>query len=123
MGGRFRLVANEVDVVEAPAPLPNLPVRPRRLEAASGPAHLHRGLADSRSADHTVLSGPLGAEELDDLAEMLGVDRPTTDWLRGCDLARPEPMTPAHTAGIAPLPASSNGVVACRETHSCPMVN
>ncbi|MFD8881146.1 hypothetical protein ACFV0H_01270 [Streptomyces erythrochromogenes] len=74
MGGRFRLVANEVDVVEAPAPLPNLPVRPRRLEAASGPAHLHRGLADSRSADHTVLSGPLGAEELDDLAEMLGVE-------------------------------------------------
>ncbi|MDX3533576.1 class II aldolase/adducin family protein [Streptomyces sp. MB09-01] len=34
-----------------------------------------------------------------------------------------EPMTPARTAGVAPLPAASNGVVACRETHSCPMVN
>ncbi|MFE9934434.1 hypothetical protein [Streptomyces sp. NPDC005533] len=32
------------------------------------------------------------------------------------------PMTPARTAGVGPLPAALNGVVACRETHSYPMV-
>ncbi|MEV4561341.1 L-arabinose isomerase [Kitasatospora sp. NPDC049285] len=74
LGDRFRLVANEVDLVEPPAPLPHLPVaravwRPRPDLRTSTEAWLTAG-----GPHHTVLSRALGAEELDDLAEMLGVE-------------------------------------------------
>ncbi|MFJ9845288.1 L-arabinose isomerase [Kitasatospora sp. NPDC101155] len=74
LGDRFRLVANEVDVVEPPAPLPNLPVaravwKPRPDLHTSTEAWLTAG-----APHHTVLSGALGTEELEDLAEMLGVE-------------------------------------------------
>ncbi|GAA1941847.1 L-arabinose isomerase [Kitasatospora viridis] len=74
LGDRFRLVANEVDVVEPPAPLPNLPVaravwRPRPDLRGSAEAWLMAG-----APHHTVLSSAVGTEELDDLAEMLAVE-------------------------------------------------
>ncbi|MFJ7244701.1 L-arabinose isomerase [Kitasatospora sp. NPDC098652] len=74
LGDRFRLVANEVDVVEPPAPLPHLPVaravwKPRPDLHTSTEAWLTAG-----GPHHTVLTRALGAEELDDLAEMLGVE-------------------------------------------------
>ncbi|WP_035839772.1 L-arabinose isomerase [Kitasatospora azatica] len=74
MGDRFRLVANEIDVVEPAAPLPNLPVaravwQPRPDLRTSTEAWLTAG-----APHHTVLSSAIGAEELDDLAEMLGVE-------------------------------------------------
>ncbi|MGA5823652.1 L-arabinose isomerase [Kitasatospora sp. NPDC094028] len=74
LGDRFRLVANEVDVVAPPARLPNLPVaravwKPRPDLHTSTEAWLTAG-----GPHHTVLSGALGTEELDDLAEMLGVE-------------------------------------------------
>ncbi|SOB86053.1 L-arabinose isomerase [Streptomyces sp. 1331.2] len=74
LGDRFRLVANEVDVVEPPAPLPNLPVaravwKPRPDLHTSTEAWLTAG-----APHHTVLSGALGVEELEDLAEMIGVE-------------------------------------------------
>ncbi|MBD0693752.1 L-arabinose isomerase [Streptomyces sp. CBMA123] len=74
LGDRFRLVANEIDVVPSPAPLPNLPVaravwRPRPDLPTSAEAWLTAG-----GPHHTVLSGAVGTEELDDLAEMLGVE-------------------------------------------------
>ncbi|MFF3068457.1 L-arabinose isomerase [Kitasatospora sp. NPDC057904] len=74
LGDRFRLVANDVDVVEPPAPLPNLPVaravwKPRPDLHTSAEAWLTAG-----APHHTVLSGALGTEELEDLAEMLGVE-------------------------------------------------
>ncbi|WP_329560351.1 L-arabinose isomerase [Kitasatospora sp. NBC_01266] len=74
LGDRFRLVANEIDVVEPPAPLPNLPVaravwRPRPDLRSSAEAWLTAG-----APHHTVLSSAVGTEELDDLAEMLGVE-------------------------------------------------
>ncbi|MFE9425610.1 L-arabinose isomerase [Kitasatospora sp. NPDC006697] len=74
LGDRFRLVANEIDVVEPPAPLPNLPVaravwRPRPDLAGSAEAWLTAG-----APHHTVLSSAVGTEELDDLAEMLAVE-------------------------------------------------
>lgn len=74
MGDRFRLVANEIDVVEPPAPLPHLPVaravwKPRPDLRTSTEAWLTAG-----APHHTVLSSAIGAEELDDLAEMLGVE-------------------------------------------------
>ncbi|MEU6235901.1 L-arabinose isomerase [Kitasatospora sp. NPDC047058] len=74
LGDRFRLVANEIDVVASPEPLPNLPVaravwRPRPDLQTSAEAWLTAG-----APHHTVLSGALGTEELDDLAEMLDVE-------------------------------------------------
>jgi L-arabinose isomerase len=74
MGDRFRLVANEIDVVEPLEPLPRLPVaravwRPRPDLRTSTEAWLTAG-----APHHTVLSAAVGAEELADLAEMAGVE-------------------------------------------------
>ncbi|TDD44855.1 L-arabinose isomerase [Nonomuraea terrae] len=74
MGERFRLVANEIDVVAPPEPLPKLPVaravwRPRPNLRTSTESWLTAG-----APHHTVLSKAVGREELTDLAEMLGVE-------------------------------------------------
>ncbi|WP_144119180.1 L-arabinose isomerase [Catellatospora sichuanensis] len=70
MGERFRLVANEIDVVAPPQPLPKLPVaravwRPRPSLAGSAEAWITAG-----APHHTVMSQAVGVEELHDLAEM-----------------------------------------------------
>jgi L-arabinose isomerase len=70
MGERFRLVANEIDVVAPPQPLPKLPVdravwRPRPDMPTSAAARITAG-----APHHTVLSQAVGVEELTDLAEM-----------------------------------------------------
>jgi L-arabinose isomerase len=70
MGERFRLVANEIDVVAPPQPLPKLPVaravwRPRPDLPGSAEAWITAG-----APHHTVLSQAVGVEELHDLAEM-----------------------------------------------------
>ncbi|ATO12565.1 L-arabinose isomerase [Micromonospora sp. WMMA2032] len=70
MGERFRLVANEVDVVPPPHPLRRLPVaravwRPRPDLAGSAEAWITAG-----APHHTVLSQAVGVEELRDLAAM-----------------------------------------------------
>jgi L-arabinose isomerase len=70
LGDRFRLVANEVDVVPPDEPLPKLPVaravwRPRPDFHTSVEAWLTAG-----GPHHTVLSSAVGAEELTDFAEM-----------------------------------------------------
>ncbi|GLW20848.1 L-arabinose isomerase [Microbispora sp. H10670] len=74
MGERFRLVANEIDVVAPPEPLPALPVaravwRPRPDLRTSAESWITAG-----APHHTVLSSALGAEELTDFADMLGVE-------------------------------------------------
>nr|BEK71141.1 L-arabinose isomerase [Kitasatospora purpeofusca] len=86
MGDRFRLVANAVDVVAPPEPLPNLPVaravwKPRPDLPTSTEAWLTAG-----APHHTVLSGALGTEELEDLAEMLAVELVVIDG--GTDIRR-----------------------------------
>jgi L-arabinose isomerase len=73
LGDRFRLVANEIDVVEPP-PLPKLPVacavwRPRPDLATSAESWLSAG-----GPHHTVLSSAVGTDELHDLAHMAGVE-------------------------------------------------
>ena len=70
LGDRFRLVANEIDVVEPDEPLPKLPVaravwKPRPSLATSAEAWLIAG-----APHHTVLSTAVGIEVLDDFAEM-----------------------------------------------------
>jgi L-arabinose isomerase len=74
MGDRFRLVANEIDVVAPPEPLPRLPVdravwRPRPDLRTSTESWLLAG-----GPHHTVLAAAVGVEELTDLADMLGVE-------------------------------------------------
>ena len=74
LGDRFRLVANEVDVVPAPEPLPNLPVaravwRPQPDLRTSAESWLTAG-----GPHHTALTSSLTREHLGDLADMLGVE-------------------------------------------------
>ncbi|GAA2306568.1 L-arabinose isomerase [Nonomuraea roseoviolacea subsp. roseoviolacea] len=74
MGDRFRLVANEIDIVPPAEPLPALPVaravwKPRPDFRTSTESWLTAG-----APHHTVLSTAVGAEELTDLADMLGVE-------------------------------------------------
>ncbi|WP_405577555.1 L-arabinose isomerase [Streptomyces sp. NBC_01190] len=74
MGDRFRLVANQIEVVEPVEPLPKLPVaravwRPAPDLRTSTEAWLTAG-----GPHHTVLSSAIGAEELADLADMLGTE-------------------------------------------------
>ncbi|WP_326999663.1 L-arabinose isomerase [Dactylosporangium sp. NBC_01737] len=74
LGERFRLVANEIDVVAPTAPLPKLPVaravwKPRPDLSTSAESWLTAG-----GPHHTVLSFAVGTEELQDLAEMTGTE-------------------------------------------------
>ncbi|KIF02494.1 arabinose isomerase [Streptomyces sp. RSD-27] len=74
LGDRFRLVANDVDVVAAPRPLPALPVaravwRPHPDLRTSAESWLTAG-----GPHHTVLSTALTSDHLDDLADMVGVE-------------------------------------------------
>jgi L-arabinose isomerase len=73
-GDRFRLVANEIDMVEPDHPLPRLPVaralwRPRPSFATSTEAWLQAG-----GPHHTVLSSAVGTEALEDLATIAGTE-------------------------------------------------
>jgi L-arabinose isomerase len=74
LGDRFRLVLNEVEVVEPDEPLPRLPVaravwEPKPSLSTSAEAWLMAG-----GPHHTVLSQSVGTEELTDFARMVGVE-------------------------------------------------
>jgi L-arabinose isomerase len=74
MGSRFRLVANTVRVVEPTAELPNLPVacavwEPLPCWSTSAEAWLMAG-----APHHTVMTTAIGAETIDDFAEMTGTE-------------------------------------------------
>src|SRR5699024_3360885 len=69
LGDRFRLTANEIDVVPPPADLPRLPVaravwRPRPDLTTAAESWLLAG-----GPHHTVFSSAVGTEALADLAE------------------------------------------------------
>jgi len=73
-GNRFRMIVNEIDVIEPPQPLPALPVaravwvpRPNLRTAAA--AWIHAG-----GAHHTGFSQALTGEHMEDFAEMAGVE-------------------------------------------------
>src|SRR5215216_1999913 len=74
MGGRFRLIANVVDVVPADQPLPKLPVAralwlPRPNLKVAAATWIYAG-----GAHHTGFSYSVTAEHLRDFAEMAGVE-------------------------------------------------
>ena len=79
LGDRFRLIASEVDVVEADAPLPNLPVaravwRPRPDLATAAEAWLMAG-----GPHHTALTSALGIEAIADFADIADLELVTID--------------------------------------------
>jgi L-arabinose isomerase len=74
LGGRFRMVVNEVDVVPPDEELPKLPVaravwKPRPDFATAAESWLLAG-----GPHHTVFTAALGVEPLADLAEIAGIE-------------------------------------------------
>ncbi len=74
MGNRFRMLVNEVDVVEPDAPLPKLPVArvvwiPRPDLKTAAAAWIYAG-----GAHHTVFSRCLTAEHMENFADMANME-------------------------------------------------
>ena len=74
MGNRFRMIVNEIDVIDPPQPLPNLPVAsavwvPRPNLKVSSTAWIYAG-----GAHHTSFSQALTMEHLVDFCEIAGVE-------------------------------------------------
>jgi L-arabinose isomerase len=73
-GNRFRMIVNEIDVIDPPQPLPELPVAralwvPRPNLQIAAAAWIYAG-----GAHHTGFSQPLTGEHLEDFAEMAGLE-------------------------------------------------
>jgi len=74
MGTRFRLIVNEVDTVEAPEEMPNLPVakalwEPRPNLEVAGAAWIHAG-----GAHHSVYTQGIDVDIIADFAEIAGLE-------------------------------------------------
>jgi L-arabinose isomerase len=74
LGDRFRMIVNEVDVVEPDEPLPNLPVaravwKPRPNLEVGAAAWIYAG-----GAHHTGFSQSLTTEHMEDFASMAGIE-------------------------------------------------
>jgi L-arabinose isomerase len=79
LGIRFRLLLNEVDIVAPPQDLPKLPVaravwKPRPDLKTAAAAWIYAG-----GPHHTVLSQAVTTEQIEDFAEILGVELVTID--------------------------------------------
>jgi L-arabinose isomerase len=79
LGDRFRMIASQVDIVEADAPLPKLPVaravwQPRPSLAVAAEAWLMAG-----GPHHTALTTSLGIEALADFADIADIELVTID--------------------------------------------
>jgi L-arabinose isomerase len=74
MGERFRLVANEIEVVAPDEPLPKLPVARAVWKPAPDLRTSTEAWLTAGGPHHTVLSTALTTEHLWDLAEILGTE-------------------------------------------------
>jgi L-arabinose isomerase len=74
LGDRFRLVANEVDVVAPEQDLPRLPVARAVWQPLPDWRTSTECWLEAGGPHHTVLSSQVGAEELADLADMVGTE-------------------------------------------------
>ncbi|RSN52258.1 L-arabinose isomerase [Amycolatopsis sp. WAC 04182] len=74
LGDRFRLVANEVEVVAPDEPLPNLPVARAVWKPAPSLATSAEAWITAGGPHHTVLTQAVGAESIRDFATMLDVE-------------------------------------------------
>ena len=85
LGDRFRLVANTIEIVPLPEPLPNLPVaratwKPEPSLATSAECWITAG-----GPHHTVLTTQVDREALEDLASIAGVE---LAWIDGATTTR-----------------------------------
>ena len=97
LGDRFRLIANEVDLVEPDAPLPRLPVaravwRPRPDLPTAAEAWLTAG-----GPHHTALTTSVATEAVADFAEIAGIELVTID---ACHVRRRVPARAALEPGL-----------------------
>ncbi|WP_340681614.1 L-arabinose isomerase [Amycolatopsis coloradensis] len=74
LGDRFRLVANEVEVVAPDEPLPNLPVARAVWKPAPSLATSAEAWITAGGPHHTVLTQAVGTESIRDFATMLDVE-------------------------------------------------
>jgi L-arabinose isomerase len=74
LGDRFRLVLNEIDVVPPDEELPRLPVARAVWHAKPDLATAAEAWLIAGGPHHTVFSRALGAEALEDLAEIAGLE-------------------------------------------------
>jgi len=74
LGDRFRLVANEVDVVEPEEELPRLPVARAVWRPEPDLATAAEGWLLAGGPHHTVFTSALGVEALEDFAEIAGLE-------------------------------------------------
>jgi len=74
MGDRFRLVANQIGVVPPAEPLPKLPVARAVWKPAPDLRTSTEAWLTAGGPHHTVLTSAVGAEELADLADILGTE-------------------------------------------------
>ncbi|OXM60052.1 L-arabinose isomerase [Amycolatopsis vastitatis] len=74
LGDRFRLVANEIEVVAPDEPLPNLPVARAVWEPAPSLSTSAESWITAGGPHHTVLTQAVGTETLRDFANLLGVE-------------------------------------------------
>jgi L-arabinose isomerase len=74
LGDRFRLVANEIDVVAPPQELPKLPVARAVWEPRPDFTTAVEGWLVAGGSHHTVFTAALGLEPIRDLAEIAGVE-------------------------------------------------
>ncbi len=74
MGDRFRLVANEITLVEPDQPLPKLPVARAIWEPKPSLATSAESWLEAGGPHHTVLSTAVGTAELTDFAAMAAVE-------------------------------------------------
>jgi L-arabinose isomerase len=79
VGSRFRLVANEIEVVEPDEPLPRLPVARAVWKPAPDLRTSTEGWLLAGGPHHTVLTTAIGTDELSQLADMLGTELLTID--------------------------------------------
>lgn len=74
LGNRFRLIVNEVDVVETPHKMPNLPVATALWKPLPDFRTGTEGWIYAGGAHHTSFSYDLSAEQLSDWAEIMGIE-------------------------------------------------
>lgn len=90
LGNRFRLIVNQVDLIQPEHPLPRLPVaralwRPAPNLRTAATAWLSAG-----GAHHTALSRALSPEHLRDFAEIAGIEYLLIDGRTEIDAFRKE---------------------------------
>jgi L-arabinose isomerase len=74
LGDRFRIVANEIEIVPPDEPLPRLPVARAVWKPKPGLSTAAEAWLLAGGPHHTVLTSALGIEPIADLAEIAGIE-------------------------------------------------